>query len=89
MGRIARLIDARDGQVRAVRVFPDHCALPIGVGCQISGAIMLLDICGSSDLSSEDPLQQRALPSAMTLFLSETIRIVGDYSGTEKNTGKD
>ena len=88
VGRVARVLEARDRQVRAGRVIPDHGALPIGVGRQISATVMFLDICGSSDLGSDDPVQQRASLSAMTLFFSEMIRIVEDHGGTvEKNTG--
>lgn len=88
VGRVARVLEARNRQVRAGRVIPDHGALPIGVGRQISATVMFLDICGSSDLGSDDPVQQRASLSAMTLFFSEMIRIVEDHGGTvEKNTG--
>lgn len=79
----ARTSPVRDG----LRV-PDSGTMPIGTGKRMKATILFLDICGFSDLPSEEPDEQGSILQSISLLFSEFIRIIEDFGGTvEKNTG--
>lgn len=78
----------REANTAAGRVVPQEADIPIGVGRQLTAAVMFLDICSFSDRSSDDFASQSNNLRVLTFFFAEMIKVIEDYGGVvEKNTG--
>lgn len=84
----SRRINAKSQMVFGGRLIPDPANLPIGHGRRLQASVLFLDICGFTQRPSETAEEQEEQVRVLSLFISEMIRVVGDYGGTvEKNTG--
>jgi class 3 adenylate cyclase len=67
---------------------PSPLDLPIGQGRRLEAAVMFVDISGFTQRPSNTELEQDHNVRVLSLFFTETVRIIEDYGGVvEKNTG--
>lgn len=76
------------GDLSAGRTLPTTESLAIHDGKRLNATVLFLDICSFSQRPSWTAEEQRLQLQVLSLFFTEMIRIIEDYSGfVEKNTG--
>ncbi len=76
------------GGVGTARTLPTVDSLAIHDGKRIHATVLFLDICGFSKRPSWTAAEQEGQLQVLSLFFTEMIRVIEDYSGfVEKNTG--
>jgi class 3 adenylate cyclase len=86
LATLGRIVGRAD--VGMARVLPRVDSLAIHEGKRIQATVMFLDICGFSQRPSWTVEEQQLQLRVLSLFFTEMIRVIEDYSGfVEKNTG--